>query len=1101
MTIAKHPSTFVDADDARPTTRRAPGRSGDADTLCSRFEDTVRRTPDGLAVCRGDRSVTYAALNAKANQLARHLRQLGVDRGSVVALGLERSIEMLVAILGVLKSGAAYTPIDPDYPKARQAFMIADAGADIVLTISSLADRIEKHDGLKFLFLDQDWSLIAAHRCDDLGVPVTDRDLAYVIYTSGSTGRPKGVEVEHRGPVNMAAWCRREAGLTPADRSILYSAPAFDATVLEIWPALFAGASLHVVDDAVRTQVTGLAPWLVRHRITVAWLPTPLIGRLCAAAWPDDACLRLLWTGGDRLRAYPPPGLPFRLVNLYGPTEASVLTTSYRVPVVAGPTPLPPIGTPIDRATCRVVGADGRPVPAGGEGELWIGGTGLARGYRNDPARTAGSFVVPAADSGLPQERHYRTGDLVRALPDGTLTFLGRIDAQVQVRGHRVELGEVEAALKALPGVEDAVVVGRDDDGGGDGGERTTRLVAYWVAAAGAPPPARLRDQLAVRLPAYMIPAAMVAVPAFPLTAHGKIDRAALPAPPPAAADAGGGAPPAASGAIAGGVARVWREITGRWPPDETTRFWDAGGDSLKVETLTLALESAFALALPVDFVLKHPTVRSQADRLSGLVGTRTTGATPAGVTLPNLVAGSVVEPPGSDGYPLTALDGEPIGRVDYPGRQTVQSALDAARACQADLDRVPVPEIVAVIRAAMDHFMVDERLVATLSRLGGASVAHLRAEFDALKAWARACDGLVARALGRAGSELPASVGLRQTAPVVGLLPGNSLAETLFVPVQAWLARNAVILRPSRHGGAGLVVHDLVRAIARALSERGASPAHPLARSLSLLNTPATPEALGALAQDGWTYVMFGTNATTAHLSRLLLDRCTPRRLIRFGTGFSSAVLLPGADLDRAIPEIAAAVATNRGKDCISTDIVYVDHGRLRQTIDRLAAALDRLTADEVVFGRVAAADQAACLAELARRGKSGYARCVPTDADADAGGVGLRGSVVPLTAAEPAIEYPGPIVSVKAFTDLDQLGRLIAADLDAAAVARNLVTAVYAAHEPAFRAVLPYLRAYTVRWNRPTHALDLMQPHQGIFLLRELADLITIERDPPQP
>ena len=378
--------------------------------------------------------------------------------------------DMVVALLGVLKAGGAYVPLDPDYPPARQAFMLEDTAAPVLLTHGG-----QTAGGAVVVDLDADAEGIAAQPDTAPDVAVTSTDLAYVIYTSGSTGTPKGVMVEHRSVGNLIAWHNRAYGVEPDDRTTQIAGQAFDATVWEIWPTLAAGACLCVCDDMTRGSPERLAQWLADNRITVSFVPTPLAQAIIDSPPPGHLALRFLLTGGDTLHRNARQSLPFVLVNHYGPTESTVVTSAGAVhddPSGRAPS----IGRPIANTRVLVVDEGGRPVPVGVPGELWVGGVGLARGYLGRPELTAERFVTDAAG-----ERWYRTGDRVRWLAGGDLEFLGRVDAQVKVRGFRVEPGEIEAVLGTHPGVQDAVVVARDDEGG------DKRLVAYVVPApAGA---------------------------------------------------------------------------------------------------------------------------------------------------------------------------------------------------------------------------------------------------------------------------------------------------------------------------------------------------------------------------------------------------------------------------------------------------------------------------------------------------------------------------------------------------------------------------------------------------------------------------------------
>ncbi|HXO20610.1 MAG TPA: amino acid adenylation domain-containing protein, partial [Thermoanaerobaculia bacterium] len=443
-------------------------------------------SPGALAVARGGEGWTYGELQARASGIARRLRALGVGREGVIAICLPRSPEMVMAMLAALEAGAAYLPLDPAHPAERRALTVTDAGATVVLT-----DEAHKADfagcGTAVFTLD-DLDGVAIPERSDAPEPALSDQLAYVIYTSGSTGRPKGVEVTHGGLANLVAWHRRTYGVTAADRATQLASPAFDASGWEIWPYLAAGASLHLPDDDVRASPRRLLAWLAAEGITLSFLPTPLAEAVLDEATDDpshregDLTLRALLTGGDRLRRVPPERLPFRLVNHYGPTEGTVVSTWAEV--AGGEAErLPPIGRPIANVRVHLADRHLRQAPAGVPGELLVGGAGLARGYRGAPDLTAERFV-PDPWSAERGARLYRTGDLARYLPDGAVEFLGRIDFQVKVRGFRVELQEIEAALLRHPAVREAVVVARPLEGT----SAEASLVAYLVPAGEVDP-------------------------------------------------------------------------------------------------------------------------------------------------------------------------------------------------------------------------------------------------------------------------------------------------------------------------------------------------------------------------------------------------------------------------------------------------------------------------------------------------------------------------------------------------------------------------------------------------------------------------------------
>jgi amino acid adenylation domain-containing protein len=442
------------------------------------FRRQAQARPDAPAVVCDGRALDYAALARRANQLAHRLQRQGIGRESVVAVLMRRSHDSVVSILGVLEAGAAYLPLDTAYPPERLNYILADAGAALLLTLRADAPLL-RDPPVPVLCIDDAAEQIDAEDASDLpGLPGLE-DLAYVIYTSGSTGRPKGVDVTHAGLANLVRWHLRTYAVNAEDRATHVASFAYDAAVWEIWPYLAAGASVHVADDMTRLSGPSLVEWMAREGITLTFLPTPLAEAVLASPLPDTLRLKALLTGGDALRRRPPPGLHWPVVNHYGPTEDAVVTTASPVePADAAAAP-PPIGRPIDNNRVYVLDRRGQPVPVGVPGELHIGGDALARGYRARPALTAERFL-PDPFTARPGARMYASGDLVRWREDGQLEFLGRIDHQVKIRGFRIELGEIETELARHPAVREAAVVAREDTPG------DRRLAAYVVARSAA---------------------------------------------------------------------------------------------------------------------------------------------------------------------------------------------------------------------------------------------------------------------------------------------------------------------------------------------------------------------------------------------------------------------------------------------------------------------------------------------------------------------------------------------------------------------------------------------------------------------------------------
>ncbi len=481
--------------------------------------------PNAVAVSNRYEDLSYAELDRRSNQLANHLRSIGVERNVVVGLYLDRSPEMVIAALATLKAGGAYLPLDPIHPVERLAFMLRDSSTTIVISVKRLADGFPSREW-RVITVDGDAEKIAAQPDTPLESGVGCDDLAYIIYTSGSTGQPKGVELIHAGLSNLVCWHQRAFQVTSADRASAQSTLGFDAAVWEMWSYLSCGASLHLAEESVRNDATTLRDWIISRRITICFAATVMAERLLRLEWPSETALRFLLTGADTLKAYPSALLPFVLVNNYGPTECTVVSTSGVVPAGTATNHLanqgPSIGRAIDGVEIYILDEQRRPVTEG-VGEIHIGGAGLGRGYRNRPNLTAERFV-PNPFSNVPGARMYRTGDLARWLPNGEIAFLGRLDEQVKVRGYRVEPTEVSTVLGLHPAVQANVVIATEDVPG------EKQLVAYLVLSPGATVSATaLREYLRQRVPDYMVPAAFVAIPSLPVTEQGKVNRAALP--------------------------------------------------------------------------------------------------------------------------------------------------------------------------------------------------------------------------------------------------------------------------------------------------------------------------------------------------------------------------------------------------------------------------------------------------------------------------------------------------------------------------------------------------------------------------------------------
>lgn len=501
------------------------------------IEARAAATPHASALFAAAEVMNYGELNARANQIAHRLLALGVNPDAplgsenLVGLCLERSINGVVCALGVFRAGSAYLPLDPAYPVDRLAFMLNDARPQVLITTRETAAQLP-HGPWKVIAIDDvdgDLAEIDRQPTESPEVRLTSDRLAYVIYTSGSTGRPKGVEITHGSLMNLVSWHNRAFQLTTDDRASLLAGVGFDAAVWEAWPTLVAGASLHLPDDATRLSPERLRDWLVAERITISFLPTALAERVMTLEWPSHTALHTLLTGAETLRQFPSDDLPFRVVNNYGPTECTVVATSGSVPRETYTDSLPTIGRPITNTQIYILDEDLQPVPVHVAGEIYVGGAGLARGYLNQPELTAEKFIEnPFATRDQSGARLYRTGDLARYLRSGEIAYLGRIDEQIKILGHRIEPNEIVSVLDRHPDVQASRVIARDETG------REKHLVAYVVLKPETQPAAsELRSFLEKELPQFMIPAVFVRLEALPLTQNGKVDRAALPAPTP----------------------------------------------------------------------------------------------------------------------------------------------------------------------------------------------------------------------------------------------------------------------------------------------------------------------------------------------------------------------------------------------------------------------------------------------------------------------------------------------------------------------------------------------------------------------------------------
>lgn len=569
------------------------------------FTAQAQRTPDAFAIEYEGKRLTYAELDCRSNQLARYLRDRGARPDRLVGIYLDRSLEMVIALLGVLKSGSAYVPLDPIYPRKRIEAMIADAAVDRLITQQRLAgdlDGTAEH----LVRIDTDWPAIACYEETPLRRTAEPTDLAYTIYTSGSTGKPKGVEIPHRAVVNFLDSMSREPGLSARDTMLAVTTLSFDIAVLELFLPLVVGARVIIAPRQSVRDTAALAALISRSGATVMQATPATWRMLLDAAWQPDAKLKVLCGGEalDRCLAARLRAAGGEVWNLYGPTETTVWSTLQRIDNTDGTIP---IGRPIGNTQVYVLDDHRRPVPNGAVGELYIAGHGLARGYRNRPELTAQRFLPSGRlhDHGA---RMYRTGDLARFRSDGSLDFLGRIDHQVKLRGYRIELSEIEHVLRQHVDVRDAVVMAHEY-GPGD-----TRLVAYVTSrASNSFNVTQLKAHASEQLPQYMVPTSCVLLEELPRTPNGKIDRRALP-------DPGRGAavglrkitPPGDE--IERRMADIWRDLLGLEEVGIDDNFFDLGGHSMLAVRLMAGIENRCGTHVPLACLFQRPTIKKLAE-------------------------------------------------------------------------------------------------------------------------------------------------------------------------------------------------------------------------------------------------------------------------------------------------------------------------------------------------------------------------------------------------------------------------------------------------------------------------------------------------------
>jgi amino acid adenylation domain-containing protein len=595
-------------------------------------ERRAAELPSHIAISHAGESLSYGALNERANRLAHGLISQGARPDAIIGICLPRGVEFVVAILGILKAGAAYLPLDPTTPPARLRHMVTAAGVTSVIGSGPAVERLAL-EGVRILSpAGLELAEVPAGNPD---VRVLPEHLAYVIYTSGSTGRPKGVMVSHGALSAFTAYHCGTFELSPTDRAGVVASLSFDAAVMAILPSLASGVRLELPDDEVRLSPRKLQEWLLAQGITFVFLPTPLAELALQLAWPATCSLRLLLTGGDRLHTHPRPGLPFQLVNGYGPAECTIYSTSDVVPPAGDASAqerLPSIGRPIDGAEVHILDAELRPVKAGETGEIYIGGLGLARGYVGAADLTADRFI-PNPHSRVGGERLYRTGDLGAWLPGGAVEFRGRVDQQVKVRGIRIEPGEIAAALMAHPHVGAAHVLAQTTGPAESGtGIKDTFFVAWFAPKdkLAVPGTEQLRTHLRDWLPEAMMPRTFVVMDALPLTPNGKVDVRALPMPTVHVSRSREYVAPRTD--LERGLAQVWQQVLRLERVGIHDDFFELGGHSLSATQLTTRIADELGVTVSVRELFAHPDIA----QLARLLEARRAG--PARDTLPPVV-------------------------------------------------------------------------------------------------------------------------------------------------------------------------------------------------------------------------------------------------------------------------------------------------------------------------------------------------------------------------------------------------------------------------------------------------------------------------------
>lgn len=593
--------------------------SSDLDTsVIQEFEKNVKQYPEKKAVADDHSECSLAELNKKANKIARYLRENGVSKGDFVAILSKRSVDMIAAIIGIVKTGAAYIPIDPSYPVGRVNHILEDAKVNALITETAWQEKLTDFNNVILNLTTSDVQLEGFFE-NNLDISIDKNDFAYGIYTSGSTGAPKGVLIQHKALKNLCNWHNRNFKINETDNLSLIASEGFDASVWEIWPGLIKGACIYIAHNDIRIDPEALGRWLNEKKINVSFLPAPIAESMLKNNIGFPECFRALLIGGDRLTVWPDRNLEFKVYNQYGPTEATVVTTSAELNALQA-VGLPPLGRPIDNYKTYVLDKHLSPMPIGMPGELFIGGEGLAWGYINQPELTVEKFINNPFSKNT-EERLYRTGDLVRYEEDGNLKFMGRINhdsdsdlnmtsSQVKIRGFRIELGEIEGVLSKEAQVNKAIVRAIEHNG-------QKYLAAYVVPEKIIPHdaatlPEKLKLALEEFLPDYMVPSAILIIDVVPLTPNGKIDYSQLPAinfqqvqlveyvAPRTETEAK--------------LVDIWQTVLGIDRVGIYDNFFELGGHSILITKASSRIKEVFGANLPLKSLFEVTTVAAVAE-------------------------------------------------------------------------------------------------------------------------------------------------------------------------------------------------------------------------------------------------------------------------------------------------------------------------------------------------------------------------------------------------------------------------------------------------------------------------------------------------------